>query len=151
SITRRKNSIHGGFLILAREGIICQKLETVNELSIEKHAEIVAICDTVTNILVIYIYRSPLGDLRVHRATGQSYKSNSSKDEEQCRILVMGDLNEPVQSKTSRPTRGQDYSWIVWIRKVFRDLDSLDKENGYFFTNDANRVILLTSNPGTIL
>ena len=59
----RKNKAHGGSAIFAQDGYDAEEVEELQQKSIEGHLECSSVCSRSQKLLVLCIYRPPLGEL----------------------------------------------------------------------------------------
>lgn len=98
SFFSRTEFTHGGTLILIKKSLEFRSLNNLSRLSIEKHCEIAAMKIKLLNVIILTIYRSPLGDFNIFINNLEKLLSSVSNDS---KIIICGDFN--VKFNTGNP------------------------------------------------
>lgn len=87
----RTKTIHGGVVILYKSGLDFNTREDINAFSVESHFEVAAIESVKLNLIIITVYRSPLGDFENFMSGFNSLlnKLRHCKND----IIINGDFN----------------------------------------------------------
>lgn len=113
----RSNSIHGGVTILSKEnGYNFIPCEIINSLSIEVQCEIIAAECPEINLVIVTVYRSPLGDFEIFLTNFNTVLSKLqilNRD-----IIINGDFNIKFNSNEKRTNDFKDLFTSFSFRHV---------------------------------
>lgn len=102
----RKNLQKGGVLILAKKECNYVTQDEIKKFSVEQHCELAAVELKQFNLMIIVVYRSPLGDFVQFRKKFESVL-NKIKNRK-CDIVILGDFNIHYNSHESKNVEFSD-------------------------------------------
>lgn len=117
----RENSIRGGALLLVKDEVDSEKIDTLNSLSVEGHIEIAAAKIPKLNLVVLSIYRPPGGDFDVFIAQMDSALDAIIEDKLYNRILIGGDFNVDLLKPSPERTKIIEFFESYGLQNIFTE------------------------------